>query len=128
MYIRRKSNKTGSVSVQVISKHTGRYQVLRSFGTGRTEQELVRLEEHARQFISSQSGFVGELFADEDEVRLEDFLSTLHNTQIKVIGPELIFTKTMYQLTYQLPKSKIKKSKILAMDKQQKELYNMTEK
>ena len=44
---------------------------------GRTEQELVRLEEHARQFIARQEGFVGELFANEDEVRLEDFLSTI---------------------------------------------------
>ena len=54
MYVRRKPNKTGTVSVQVISKHTGTYQVMRSFGTGRTEQELVRLEEHGRQFIVEQ--------------------------------------------------------------------------
>ena len=50
MYIRRIANKTGTVSVQVISKHTGKYKVMRSFGTGRNEQEIVRLEEHARQF------------------------------------------------------------------------------
>ena len=100
MYIRRKPNKTGSISVQVISKHTGSYQVLRSLGTGRTEQELIRLEEHARQFISSQSGFAGELFADADEVRLEDFLSTLHNTHIKVVGPELIFGRLYDKVGY----------------------------
>lgn len=100
MFIRRKSNKTGTVSVQVISKHTGTYQVMRSFGTGRTEQELVRLEEHARQFISEQYGFAGELFADEDETRLEDFLSTINNTQIQVIGPELIFGKLYDRIGY----------------------------
>ena len=91
MYIRRKSNKTGTVSVQVISKHTGKYQVLRSFGAGRTEQELVRLEEHARSFISRQEGYIGGLFADEEDIRLEDFLSTQKNTEVQVIGPELIF-------------------------------------
>ena len=32
MYIRRKPNRTGSVSVQVISKHAGAYRVVRSFG------------------------------------------------------------------------------------------------
>jgi transposase len=100
VFIRRKSNKTGTVSVQVISKHTGTYQVMRSFGTGRTEQELVRLEEHARQFISEQYGFAGELFADEDETRLEDFLSTINNTQIQVIGPELIFGKLYDRIGY----------------------------
>ena len=84
MYVRRKRNKTGSVSVHVISKHTGKYRVVRSFGTGRTEQELARMEEHARQFITEEEGFVGELFSEADDVRLEDFLSTIHNTQIQI--------------------------------------------
>jgi hypothetical protein len=100
MYIRRKPNKTGTVSVQVVSKHTGQYQVMRSFGVGRTEQELIRLEEHARHFISQQKGFVGELFADEDEVRLEDFLSTINNTSVQVIGPELIFGRLYDKIGY----------------------------
>jgi transposase len=34
-------------------------------------------------------------------------------------------TKTMYQLTYSLPKSRLTKSKILGMDGEQQELYNM---
>ena len=85
MYIRRKSNKTSTVSIQVISKHAGKYQVMRSFGVGRTEQELVRLEEYAREFIARQERFIGELFADEEDVRLEDFISTINNTEIQVI-------------------------------------------
>jgi transposase len=34
-------------------------------------------------------------------------------------------TKTMYLLTYRLPKSRITKSKTLGMDNQQQELYDM---
>jgi len=100
MYVRRKPNKSGAVSVQVVSKHTGKYKVMRSFGTGRTEQELVRLEERARQFITEQRGFAGELFFDEEDVRLEDFLSTINNTQIKVVGPELIFGELYDSIGY----------------------------
>jgi transposase len=100
MYVRRKPNKTGTVSVQVVSKHTGKYQVMRSFGVGRTEQELIRLEECARQFIVEQEGFVGELFPDEDNVRIEDFLSTINNTEIQVIGPELIFGRLYDKIGY----------------------------
>ena len=37
MFVRRKRNKAGSVSIQVIDKSHGRYQVLKSFGTGRIE-------------------------------------------------------------------------------------------
>jgi transposase len=100
MYVRRKPNKTGTVSVQVVSTHTGKYQVMRSFGVGRCEQELIRLEEHAGQFIVEQEGFVGELFSDEDDVRLEDFLSTLNNTGIQVTGPELIFGRLYDKIGY----------------------------
>ena len=107
MYVRRKPNKTGTVSVQVISKHAGSYRVMRSFGTGRTEQELVRLEEHARQFIIEQQGFVGELFPEEEDVRLEDFLSTINNTQVQIIGPELIFGQLYDKIGYGRIKNKL---------------------
>jgi hypothetical protein len=100
MYVRRKPNKTGTVSVHVISRHTGKYKLLRSFGTGCTEQEVVRMEEHAREFIREQQGFTDGLFADEDEVRLEDFLSTISNTQVQVIGPELIFGRLYDRIGY----------------------------
>jgi transposase len=100
MYIRRKRNKTGTVSVQVISKHTGKYKVIRSFGTGWTEQELLRLEEHARQFIIESQGFMGEFFPDENDIRYEDFLSTIHNTHVQVVGPELIFGRLYDKIGY----------------------------
>ena len=100
MFIRRKPNKTGSVSVQVISKHTGKYQVVRSFGVGYSEQELVRLEEYARGFIVRKQNFVGELFSDQDEVRLDDFVSTIDNAHVRVVGPELIFGRLYDQIGY----------------------------
>jgi transposase len=99
MYIRRIPNKTGTVSVQVISKHTGKYKVMRSLGTGRSEQELVLLEERARQFIAEHRG-MGELFPDENDIWLEDFLSTIHNAQIQVVGPELIFGRLYDKVGY----------------------------
>jgi transposase len=91
MYVRRKPNKTGTVSVQVISKLRGGYKVLRSFGVGRTEIEITRLEETARQFIREQTGLTNELFENEDEVKIENFVSTLSNHQLQVVGPELVF-------------------------------------
>ncbi|MDR3339114.1 MAG: IS1634 family transposase [Candidatus Symbiothrix sp.] len=107
MYIRRKPNKTGTVSVQVIIKRKGKSKVMRSFGTGRTEQELVRLEEHARQFIFEQQGFAGELFSGSEEILLNDFVSSLSNMQVQVIGPELIFGKLYDKIGYGRIKSEM---------------------
>ena len=51
MFLRKKPNKTGTVSVQVIDKSTGKYKVIKSFGVGRTKYEVSVLEVKARQFI-----------------------------------------------------------------------------
>lgn len=91
MFIRRKPNKTGSVSVQVIDKSQGRYTVLKSFGTGRTESELSVLEEKARRFIRERQGLVNPLFPEPLDNHIEDFVSSLSNSQLQVIGPELVF-------------------------------------
>ena len=66
--------------------------MIQSFGVGRTEIEIVRLEENARQFIRERQGLTNELFENEDELKLESFISSLSNNQLQVIGPELIGT------------------------------------
>jgi len=91
MFVRRKRNKTGSVSIQVIDKSHGRYCVQKSFGTGRTESELTLLEEKAHQFIREKQGLVNSLFPEPLDIHITDFVSSLSNSQLQVIGPELVF-------------------------------------
>jgi hypothetical protein len=74
--------------------------MLCSFGVGRTEQELTRLEEKARGFIEEQSGFVGRLFQEESDALLDDFVASLSNAQIRVIRPELIFGALYDKISY----------------------------
>ena len=107
MFVRRKPNKCGSVSVQVIDKSDGRYRVVKSFGIGRTEIEIVRLEESARQFIKEKKGLTRGLFDDEDELKLETFVSSLSNAQLQVIGPELIFGTLYDRIGYEQIESDI---------------------
>ncbi|MDR1973333.1 MAG: hypothetical protein LBQ31_01515 [Bacteroidales bacterium] len=86
------------MSIQVIDKSQNRYRVMRSFGTGRTEAELSHLEAKAHQFIREKQEFIGSLFAEEDELYLEEFISGLSNSHLQVTGPELIFG-TLYDKT-----------------------------
>lgn len=101
MFVRRKVNKCGSVSVQVIDKSAGHYRVVQSIGVGQTEIEIVRLEESARQFIKEKAGLTRGLFDDEDELKLETFVSSLSNAQLQVIGPELIFGTLYNRIGYE---------------------------
>ena len=65
--------------------------MIKSFGSGRTKFEISVLESKARQFMREYQGLTNSLFADRDELLLDEFISRLSNNQLQVIGPELIF-------------------------------------
>ncbi|MDE7426923.1 MAG: IS1634 family transposase [Muribaculaceae bacterium] len=56
MFIRRKPNKSGSFSVQVLDKRDGRNILLRSFGSSKEETELLAMEHEASNFIACYGG------------------------------------------------------------------------
>ena len=56
MFIRRKPNKSGTFSVQVVDKIRGRYTLVKSFGASRSEDELSVMERHAADYISTYGG------------------------------------------------------------------------
>jgi hypothetical protein len=53
MFVRKKPNKSGVVSVQVISKVGGKYQVVKTIRSSKDEQEIGALATEAEQYISS---------------------------------------------------------------------------
>lgn len=91
MFVRRKVNRSGSISVHVVDKSRGGFKVIKTFGTASTAYEADLLEDKARQYIREQTGQLESLFGDPGEDRLNEFIAGLHNAQIHVAGPELIF-------------------------------------
>jgi len=87
MFVRQKKNKSGSVSVQIISKSSGKYKVVKTIGSSFDPQKVNSLVDQARFEISRQQR-QGSLFMSEESSVVEGFLSTLSNSQVRVIGPE----------------------------------------
>ena len=87
MYVRQKKNSSGSTSIQIISKNSGRYKVVETIGCSQCEFEIEQLLQQAKNRIL------------ELEPNLFDFLEyhsqkqKLTNKDIRVIGDELIFGK-----------------------------------
>lgn len=92
LFVRKSKNRSGSISVQVISKAGGRYKLLKSFGSSKDRSEIEVLVYRAKQYILKIQGSQS-LFIERDDVLLESYLSSISNSQIQVIGPELIFGK-----------------------------------
>jgi len=99
MFIRKKRNKSGSTSVQIISKSSGKYRVVESVGCGTSAQEISTLMLKAHGLLKQYNGNL-ELFCDEQESQYETILSSITNNQIQVIGPELIYGRLFDKIGY----------------------------
>ena len=80
MFLRKKTNKSGSTSVQVIVKTKNRKQrVDKTIGSSRDTDEIERLMAEGWKYISDQNGplFLG---IDEDENAVDAFVVALTNS------------------------------------------------
>ena len=90
--MRRKKNKSGSVSVQIISKERGQYTVVQSVGCATEPDEVAKLlltandtvanPEHQQKLLDIRS---------RDGLMIEHFLERVANSDIRTVGPELVF-------------------------------------
>ena len=91
MFVRKKPNKSGSFSIQVVAKTRSRKQkVIKSIGCSKDPKEIDRLMAEGRDYIARHhEPFLPGI--DEEEAGFERFLGQLNNSQIQVVGPELVF-------------------------------------
>lgn len=92
MFLRKLKNRSGSTSIQVISKERGKYRVVKTIGSSRTDQELQKLEFLGKQEIERLS-VQSKLFISENDTLVEQVFEALGNTSVRTVGPEIIFGK-----------------------------------
>lgn len=92
MFTRKKKNKSGSVSVQIISKKAKRYQVVQTIGSSRNPEQIASLEIKAKEYLEHpnyQPPLISIL--TETDLIIKNFVENTRNPQIRTIGPEIIF-------------------------------------
>jgi transposase len=90
MFLRKKKNRSGSTSVQIISKAHGKYKVVQTIGSGDTEQEIQKLWYLGKQEMERLSA-QSRIFISEQDTVVEQVMESLANASIRTVGPELIF-------------------------------------
>ena len=92
MFVHQLKNRSGSTSIQVISKFKGKYKVCKTIGSATTQQkidELVLLAKSEIKSIEQQQ----ELFISKNDTLAELLFDSLFNASIRTLGPEIIFGK-----------------------------------
>jgi transposase len=99
MFIRKKKNRSGNISVTIINKTGGIYRVVKSFGSSNTSQGVELLYQKARHHLESLSQQPA-LFISQEDALIESYLSSIQNGQVQVKGPELVFGKLYDRLGF----------------------------
>ena len=100
MFVRKKKNRSGSVSIQVIDKSKA-YRVVKTIGSSKDSDQINRMFELAKLFIDRQSKQYL-LFPQDQQnnAAVIDFVRNIQNSQIRTVGPELIFGKIFDQIGF----------------------------
>jgi hypothetical protein len=113
VFLRKKKNKSGTVSVQIIAKEQGKYKVLQTIGSARSEQDIARLVYEGKHQLSKLQAQHG-LFVFEDDALIEGFLNQVQNSQIQTVGPELVFGKIYDGLGFGVIKEELFRHLVIA--------------
>lgn len=97
MFIRKKKNKSGSITVQILYKHQGKNHIIKTVGTSNDDQEIGSLYQQAQALIP---GLFNQLSLYEEESPKVGVIKKLNNDDIRVVGPEIIFGRIFDKLGF----------------------------
>lgn len=90
MFVRRKPNKSGSISVHIVQKHGGKYRLIHAVGCSSDTNEIARLEQQAQRMIPMfAEQHVMNFMTDRDRM-IADFLHDTTSVRIRTVGPEMV--------------------------------------
>lgn len=99
VFVRKKPNKSGVVSVQVISKSQGKYEVVKTIGSSKVPQQIQVLVAEGEHYISSLTKQSKINFEIENErVIIDLFFKGIDS--IRLVGPELLLGKLFDEIGF----------------------------
>ena len=99
VFVRKKKNKSGIVSIQIIDKSSGNYELYRTVGSSDEPKEIDRLFEEGKKEVEQLTGQQSLLF---DQKKDDDFFESIINSieDYRLVGPELVLGKLFDQIGF----------------------------
>jgi len=92
MFIRKNRNRSGSFSIQIVQKHNRSNRVIKTVGIAQTKREEELLLLLAKSELERLSGLQS-LFVEHDDLVVENFVNSIANEDLQIVGSELILGK-----------------------------------
>ena len=95
--VRKKRNKSGSVSIVIVDRSNRGYKVVETIGCSKNEDEIEKLYQKALKRINELENNLLNLIDKKEEelkeIKLKEIFSKITNDNIIPIGDELIYGK-----------------------------------
>jgi transposase len=111
MFVRKKKNKSGVISIQVIDKSSGKYKLLKTIGSSANYLEVEQLFQQGQQWMKEYQGQFEIDFQDEKQL-FSRFISGIK--QITVIGTDLLLGKIFNQIGFNQIEDELFRQLVLA--------------
>lgn len=99
MFVRKKPNKSGVVSIQIIDKSSGRYRLIKTVGSSADRVTIDSLFIQARQMIPALKGQgVFNFEIANEQILMDMFFNGLD--EIQLVGPELVLGKLFDEIGF----------------------------
>lgn len=92
MFIRKNRNRSGSVSIQIVQKINRTNKVTKTVGVAKNKREEELLLLLAKSELERLKG-LQTLFVEHDDLVIDNFVSSIANDHLQIIGSELILGK-----------------------------------
>lgn len=101
MFIRKNKNRSGSISIQIVEKVGRKNRVVKTLGSATGENQVALLMRQAKLEIDRLQNQPS-LFQSEQDLLVKSILSRVSNTDISIIGPEMILGKVYDKIGYKV--------------------------
>ncbi len=99
VFVRKKKNKSSVVSIQIIDKSSGTYQLYRTVGSSKDVSEIERLYKEGKKEIENITGQQQIPFNQDKEQELPDvFFNNIED--FRLVGPELVLGKLFDEIGF----------------------------
>ncbi len=96
MFVRKKKNKSGLISIQVIDKGSGNYRVLKTIGSSKDSIEIERLFKQGQMWIKNYLGILE--FDFNEKASTNRFIDNIES--ITISGTELLLNKLYNEIGF----------------------------
>jgi len=113
MFIRRKKNSSGSISVQIINKSSGKYKVVKTIGSSEDDKQIEKFLIKAHEELEAIERQLRLNFeADKEKDLVNSFFNSID--EFTLLGPELLLGKIFDQVGFNKIKDELFRHLVIA--------------